>query len=358
MSAQYLGALPDPGRFDYLPIHRRRGYRWPNGSGLAVYLGFNLEHFAFGEGLGACIGPVSPPPDVLNHAWREYGNRVGAWRCLELFDRLGLPAATVLNSALIEHAPDLVAACVARGDELVGHGHSNAERQGALDEAGERELLLHCRERLRSVDGKAPAGWLSPWISESRVTPDLLAEAGYRYTLNWCHDPCPGLRRSRSGSERTPGSRQGRGRGSGTSAAPDLEQDLEARPEPDLREWRWPARTAVGRAKRARRANHDCARQERSYLSFRQLDAVFGPHDVQSHFDGLAAAIDANQSGSRSRDCIVHPHDQRATPGARQQVRIQIRHVPRSEGLLRGLWERRRNRAITSEVILFMRWAR
>jgi peptidoglycan/xylan/chitin deacetylase (PgdA/CDA1 family) len=200
MSAQYLGALPDPGRFDYLPIHRRRGYRWPNGSGLAVYLGFNLEHFAFGEGLGACIGPVSPPPDVLNHAWREYGNRVGAWRCLELFDRLGLPAATVLNSALIEHAPDLVAACVARGDELVGHGHSNAERQGALDEAGERELLLHCRERLRAVDGKAPAGWLSPWISESRVTPDLLAEAGYRYTLNWCHDDQPLPMRTRSGA--------------------------------------------------------------------------------------------------------------------------------------------------------------
>ena len=39
--------------------------------------------------------------------------------------------------------------------------------------------------------GSAPAGWLSPWISESRVTPDLLAETGYRYTLNWCHDDQP-----------------------------------------------------------------------------------------------------------------------------------------------------------------------
>jgi allantoinase len=32
---------------------------------------------------------------------------------------------------------------------------------------------------------------LSPWISESPVTPDLLAEAGYSYTLNWCHDDQP-----------------------------------------------------------------------------------------------------------------------------------------------------------------------
>jgi hypothetical protein len=196
---QYPGALPGHGRFDYLPITRRRPYRWPNGAGLAVYLGFNLEHFAFGEGLGANIGPPSPQPDVLNYAWREYGNRVGAWRCLELFDQLGLPAAALVNTALYTHAPELVAACVARGDELVGHGHSNAERQGALDEAAERALLLHCRQQMQRHSGVAPAGWLSPWISESRTTPDLLAEAGYGYTLNWCHDDQPLPMHTRSG---------------------------------------------------------------------------------------------------------------------------------------------------------------
>ncbi len=199
IAAQYLGALPNADRFAYRPITRRTAYRWPNGAGLAVYLGFNLEHFAFGEGLGAGIGPASPEPDVLNHAWREYGNRVGAWRCLELFDQLALPAATLINTALYDHCPELVAACVARGDELVGHGHSNAERQGGLDEAGERELLVHCRERMRIHSGVAPAGWLSPWISESRVTPDLLAETGYRYTLNWCHDDQPQPMRTRGG---------------------------------------------------------------------------------------------------------------------------------------------------------------
>ncbi|MDO9134938.1 MAG: polysaccharide deacetylase, partial [Hydrogenophaga sp.] len=122
MSAQYLGPLPDHGRFDYRPISRRADYRWPNGARLAVYLGFNIEHFAFGEGLGAGIGPGSPQPDVLNFSWREYGNRVGAWRCLELFDQLGLPTATLINTALYDHCPELVAAFVARGDELVGHG--------------------------------------------------------------------------------------------------------------------------------------------------------------------------------------------------------------------------------------------
>jgi len=200
MPALYTGALPGHGRFDYLPITRRPHYRWPGGAGLAVYLGFNIEHFAFGEGLGAAIGPTSPQPDVLNYSWREYGNRVGAWRCLELFDQLGLPAAALINTALYDHCPELVAACVARGDELVGHGHSNAERQGVLTEADERALLLHCRQLIQAHSGQAPAGWLSPWISESLHTPDLLAETGYGYTLNWCHDDQPLPMRTRGGT--------------------------------------------------------------------------------------------------------------------------------------------------------------
>jgi peptidoglycan/xylan/chitin deacetylase (PgdA/CDA1 family) len=199
MPATYLGALPHHGRFGYSAIHARPAYLWRGGARLAVYVALNHEHFAFGEGLGATLGPQSPHPDVLNYSWREYGNRVGAWRLLELFDELRWPTAALINTALLEHAPELVAACVARGDELVGHGHSNAERQGTLDEADERALLAHCRDRFMRHGGHAPAGWLSPWISESHATPDLLAETGYLYTLNWCHDDQPVAMRTRSG---------------------------------------------------------------------------------------------------------------------------------------------------------------
>ena len=199
MTSIYSGKLPSSGRFDYSPITARAVYRWPGGAGLAVYLGFNIEHFAFGEGMGAAIGPSSPQPDVLNYSWREYGNRVGAWRCLELFDRLGLPTAALINTALYKHCPELVAACVARGDELVGHGHSNAERQGQWNEDTERTLLLRCRLEMQTHSKQTPTGWLSPWISESLLTPDLLAETGYGYTLNWCHDDQPIAMRTRNG---------------------------------------------------------------------------------------------------------------------------------------------------------------
>lgn len=199
MSAQNFSPLAMHERFPYSAITQRPNYRWPNGAGLAVYIGFNIEHFAFGEGLGAKLGPACPEPDVLNYAWREYGNRVGAWRCLELFDALELPVGVLANTSLYDHCPELIAAFVARGDELIGHGHTNARQQGTLAENEERLLLEHCRERMQSESSTAPTGWLSPWISESLLTPDLLAEAGYRYTLNWCHDDQPIRMSTRNG---------------------------------------------------------------------------------------------------------------------------------------------------------------
>ena len=199
MSNPRYSTLPHHGRFGYSAIHQRPDFRWPNGKRLAVYIGFNVEHFAFGEGMGANLGPVSPHPDVLNYSWREYGNRVGVWRCLELFDVLGLPTGALVNTALYDHCPEVIEACVARGDEIIGHGHTNAERQGGMPETVERELLEGCRDLIARHSGTPPAGWLSPWIAESPLTPDLLAEAGYTYSLNWCHDDQPVAMRTRAG---------------------------------------------------------------------------------------------------------------------------------------------------------------
>jgi allantoinase len=190
--------LPRHGRYDYSGITTRPLYDWPGGKRLAVYIGLNLEHFAFGEGLGAELVP-SHQPDVLNYSWRDYGNRVGAWRLLELLKALRFPTSVLLNSALYDYAPDLVAAFRERGDEIVAHGRSNSERQGTMDEAAERALIGETTERIREAEGRRPEGWLGPWISESAVTPDLLAEAGYRYVLDWAMDEQPILLRVRNG---------------------------------------------------------------------------------------------------------------------------------------------------------------
>ena len=191
--------LPTHGRYDYTAWRGRTPYAWPGGAKLAVYLGVNLEHFAFGEGLGAELAPGGPQPDVLNFAWRDYGNRVGGWRLLDLLEEVAMPATVLLNSAMYDYAPDLVAAHRARGDEMAGHGRTNSERQSVLPEAEERRLIADSTEAIARHEGSAPRGWLSPWIAESHTTPDLLAEAGYRYTMNWCADDAPVWMRTRGG---------------------------------------------------------------------------------------------------------------------------------------------------------------
>jgi peptidoglycan/xylan/chitin deacetylase (PgdA/CDA1 family) len=199
MSTTTPPAPPSHGRYAYSAISNRPTYDWPNGKRLAVYLGLNLEHFAFGQGLGAELAPGGPQPDVLNYAWRDYGNRVGVWRLLELFDDLHLPASVLVNSSIYGYCPEVMDAVRARGDEIVGHGRTNAERQGVLAEAEEQALISETTAVITAFEGKPPGGWLGPWISQSTVTPDLLEEAGYTYLLDWCMDDQPVWMKTRSG---------------------------------------------------------------------------------------------------------------------------------------------------------------
>lgn len=183
--------LASHGRYHYRAIHGRPDYRWPNGRRLAVYFALNLEHFAFGEGLGAELCPGGPQPDVLNFSWRDYGNRVGIWRLLDAFAELKLPASILANSSIYGYCPEVMDAVRARGHEIVGHGRTNSERQGVLDEQSESDLIVQTTRVIERFEGARPAGWLGPWISQSKLTPDLLAEAGYSYLLDWCMDDQP-----------------------------------------------------------------------------------------------------------------------------------------------------------------------
>jgi len=194
-----MSKLPDHGRYPFSAIIDRPAFDWPGGARLAVYLGMNLECFAFGDGLGAELAPGGPQPDVLNYAWRDYGNRAGVWRMLDLFDGLGLPTTALVNTEMYAHAPRVVQAFRDRGDEIAAHGRTNAERQGTLSESAERHLIDLTTQAILDAEAQRPRGWLGPWISESVATPDLLCEAGYEYLLDWCHDDQPVWMDTRSG---------------------------------------------------------------------------------------------------------------------------------------------------------------
>ena len=192
-------ALPTHGRFEYSPLPQRPDYSWLGNKRLAMYVALNIETFGFGMEVGPVLGNALPMPDQRAYSWREYGNRIGFWRLLELFDELKLPAAHLVNSYLYDTHPAIIEAIRKRGDELVGHGRTNSEKPGILKEADEKTLITEATAAITRYEGRAPAGWMTPMMMQSTVTPDLLKEAGYRYMMDWPCDDQPYWLRTRAG---------------------------------------------------------------------------------------------------------------------------------------------------------------
>ena len=187
-------------RYDYVPLRGRADYTWPNGRRLAVYFALNLEHFSYGEGLGAELAPGGPQPDILNFAWRDYGNRVGAWYMLDAFDALQLAAGRAGQQRDVRLCAGAWWRPAARAATRSWAMAAPTPSARAIStKPRERELIGEATTRLTEAEGRSPEGWLGPWISHSHRTPDLLAEAGYRYLLDWCMDDQPVWFRCRGG---------------------------------------------------------------------------------------------------------------------------------------------------------------
>jgi peptidoglycan/xylan/chitin deacetylase (PgdA/CDA1 family) len=191
--------LPKHDRYDYSALPSRADYSWPGGKRLAVCICNNIEHFAFLEGLGSDSTQAGAPQSTRNYAWRDYGNRVGQWYLFDLLDEMGVPAAHNVNTTVLDACPEIVERIKTRGDEVIGHGRTNSERQDVLPEAEEARLISESTQGVTRHFGAPPAGWLGPYLAQSPVTLDLLKEVGYTYVLDWPADDQPFWMRTRAG---------------------------------------------------------------------------------------------------------------------------------------------------------------
>ena len=193
------GKLPTHGRYDFSPITARPQYRWPNGAGLAVYVALGVEEYAFGQGLAEDIIAGASQPDMVNTSWRDYGNRVGAFRLLANMAELGIRPGVLLNTAVYDHAPELIRALRAAGAEIVAHGHTNSDTLAGMTPEAEAVYLRAVAERIALEEGAPPKGWSSPWLAHTPATIDLLVAEGYAYLLDLRMDDQPVWLRSANG---------------------------------------------------------------------------------------------------------------------------------------------------------------
>jgi peptidoglycan/xylan/chitin deacetylase (PgdA/CDA1 family) len=187
-------------RIPYSAINKRAPLRLPDGGRLVVWVIVNVEEWNPRESLPRTVltppAGGSPVPDIPNWAWHEYGNRVGFWRMLQIFDRFTLPAVLAINGSAIETYEPIARAALDRRWEFIGHGFTQKNMQKVPDE---RADIRKTTDIIRTFTGQKPRGWLGPGLTETWDTPDILAEEGYEYVCDWVLDDQPVMLKTRSG---------------------------------------------------------------------------------------------------------------------------------------------------------------
>ena len=191
-----------PQLYDYWAYQNRPKIVWPNGAKIAFWVAPNIEFYE----LNPPENPHRKPwpqayPAVAGYSIRDYGNRVGHQRQMELLDKYGIRGSISLSTALCDHHPEIIELCAERDWEFFSHGIYNTRYTYGLSEEQEREMIQDSVDTIAKHTGKKPAGYLAPALSHSEVTIDLFAEAGGTYTCDLFHDDQPTPVHVRSGKK-------------------------------------------------------------------------------------------------------------------------------------------------------------
>ncbi|MBM3567405.1 MAG: polysaccharide deacetylase [Alphaproteobacteria bacterium] len=190
----------EPGLYDFVPPPKRPRITWPNGARLAFWVAPNIEFYELDPPPNAARNMwTRPNPDAMNYGWREFGNRVGVWRMIDVMAALGIRGSVSLNVAICDHHPEIVRRCLDLGWELFSHGVYNTRFVANMSEEQERAMIRDVVDTIRRASGQQVEGWLSPALYNNDRTMDLLAEHGIRYTCDLFHDDQPTPVRTKTG---------------------------------------------------------------------------------------------------------------------------------------------------------------
>ena len=190
----------DPNLYDYWPYAGRPKIEWPGGKKLAFWIAPNVEFYEF-------MPPGNPKrnpwpnaiPNVQQYSQRDFGNRVGHLRLMELLDKYKLRGSVSLNIALCDHHPEIIEDCIKRDWEFFSHGIYNTRYTYGMSEQQERDMIKDSIETIYKHTSQKCAGYLAPALSHSDNTIDLFAEVGSAlfgddagfYTCDLFHDDQP-----------------------------------------------------------------------------------------------------------------------------------------------------------------------
>lgn len=185
----------DHERYTWSDLFEREPVHWPDKARVALWVMPILQWFPLdmtAKPFRAPGGLTMPFPDFRHYTNRDYGNRVGIYRILQLLDDLKIPASVALNAAIAERYPSLIRELLSHDVEIVAHGQDMGRvHHSGLSREDENALIRNALETLRAATGQSVSGWLSPGRAQSTNTPDLLASNSVRYSCDWANDDMP-----------------------------------------------------------------------------------------------------------------------------------------------------------------------
>ncbi|MEX1250407.1 MAG: polysaccharide deacetylase family protein [Hyphomonas sp.] len=190
----------DPNLYDYWPYEGRPKITWPGGKKLAFWIAPNIEYYEFNP-------PPNPKrqawprgnPDITGYSQRAWGNTVGHWRMMDLFDKYGLRGSISLSIGLIDHHPEIIEAVAARNWEFFSHGIYNTRFSYEMTEAQERAVLADSIRSVEAATGQRIRGYLAPALTHTERTLDLVAEHDFWYSCDLFQDDQPQPLKTRTG---------------------------------------------------------------------------------------------------------------------------------------------------------------
>ena len=180
--------------------------KFPNGAHVALIFTVNIEYWEpFRPGQKEPMFPGGPatiphalPGDVLdtaNWTWREYGQRIGIWRVMDVFDKLGVAPSCTCNGMIMVERRRIVDAVKERGWELVPHNWAQNDllTYYAHNPQQERAVIRKILDKYQEVVGRPAKAWLSSAIRGTLHTPAFLKEFGLVAYCDYLNDDQPYL---------------------------------------------------------------------------------------------------------------------------------------------------------------------
>ena len=185
--------------YDWQLSSKRKKLSWDNGVKVAISFIIPLEFFPLNPSGIPFRHPgamVTPYPDLRHFTVRDYGNRVGVYRILNVLDQYGVTATFAVNGEIARRYPPLLKIIKSQGHEIAAHGFSTDHIHHEGLKAAEEIKLI--KDSLACFN--TAKGWISPARNQSSKTLERLAKAGVKYCLDWEMDQVPVSAKTKNGN--------------------------------------------------------------------------------------------------------------------------------------------------------------